>query len=181
MVRRSDRRRWAILTAALGIASGFATAGLTLIWDHYGPERVVAALRDLQPVLEVLVLPVGVVLAISGLLWLGGILYHLDQWRGEAAAEKWEAIGRSGDEFFATQKRDGLPSACALGKFPVQVGKYAKRIALESDDGVVSWSKASVVQAYRLAEIFRQYGYVRGRLRVLKERKELPSRPASRL
>lgn len=154
--------RWGLVIAGLGF---LFSLGFDLARDTFGAQRIIA---EAAPFARAFLPSVGVGLLVSSVTGSAFAIKAWDDYRRDSAIADMEAFINAAERLRRMSERGSAASGVGLDDYTeaaVRVGvignKYRRWLG---DDSQRILPHKSEIRAAHCAEIFRAYGYVRGRL-----------------
>jgi len=145
-------------------------ATIVLLWIAEEAFINLMGAKDLIPELVKPLVPIiGATAATLAFVGLLGFVRDLDRALAKKIVADLEEFVRSGEEFFSGVKSKHIPRKASY-RFTVLGKKHPKWTLVTEKNGVSSLTQTSIFRASYCAEIFRAHGYIRGRLRMWKDR-----------
>ena len=152
-------------SSAVSAIVGICAVGLDLLVDMFGARTVIA---EAVPVLEAFLPIIGVVAVAMGLSLAVGMLHAWDQARATFHERELNNYAFRSDP--TRPGIDELDDAREVARFVASAQMAKKWIPISKHDA------ANQFAAQHAAELFRTYGYLRGRIRVRRLRRQLKSK-----
>lgn len=152
----------------IGGGGGIVSLGVYLARDFAGIKEMIQEHWPLvAAVLATLLPPLGIGLVIGGTGYLISIAVGLDKEWANRVADTLDSFAEDSDAFHSGVSDKKIPRKESR-RLLVTLEKYRSWLS-PSADGNLSWTTFTADNAVTLAETFRAYGYVRGRIKIWKD------------